>query len=403
MNRYQTITEQLHIGGSSRLARCKDENGVQDGVADDIKGLIEFTRGTDYFDYEGDCDLTKTRENPFGEIYHSELIVVGPPNAETSFNSINQEAYWRNYNNYINTFKIPNENREKVIYVGTNTGALEAIKATTGNELWAFIPPFIAAKLPQVIDTNLNSSSGGGSTAIYGVDGSPTVHDMFFDHPIDGEEKWATILIIPYGRGGSGFSVLDITKPTAPLHLYSIFNDQVNHKVHHVDHEGTFLKWDYIAPNYTIHALESNYREKASFLKDPTIPSTCPSMIKPLDGLLTTSCVKGHQWTLPVAGLTKNDVTVTLNKVDHKGFNVSQDGNDSKFTFSQQMVFQANPDGLEKTSEIVITIKPGAQSLGVTDELKGKFYDYSTLAETLSSPRIFRMPNKDAPDTDPRR
>ena len=389
--------------GSLRLARCKSKNpSILDGITDDIKGLIEFVRGTDYFDYAGDCDLTKKRAHPFGEIYHSELIVVGPPNAETSFNSINQEAYWRNYNNYINTFKIPNENREKVIYVGTNTGALEAIKASTGEELWAFIPPFIAAKLPQVIDTNLNSSSGGGSTAIYGVDGSPTVHDMFFQHPISGTEQWATILIIPYGRGGSGFSVLDITQPTAPLHLYSIFNDQVNHKVHHVDHEGTFLKWDYIAPNYTINSFSESKLAKASFLKDPTIPSTCPSMIKPLDGLLTTSCVKGHQWTLPVAGLTKNDVTVTLNKVDHKGFNVSQDGNDSKFTFSQQMVFQANPDGLEKTSEIVITIKPGAQSLGVTDELKGKFYDYSTLAETLSSPRIFRMPNKDAPDTDPK-
>ena len=84
----------------SRLARCKDENGVQDGVADDIKGLIEFTRGTDYFDYAGDCKLTKEREHPFGEIYHSELIVVGAPNAETSFNSKNQEAYWRTANNY---------------------------------------------------------------------------------------------------------------------------------------------------------------------------------------------------------------------------------------------------------------------------------------------------------------
>ena len=127
-----------------------------------------------------------------------------------------------------------------------------------------------------------------------------------------------------------------------------------------------------------------------------------PKCDNPTDGLLTTSCAKGHLWTLPVAGLTKNDVTVTLNEVDHKGFTVFQDGNDSKFSFSNQMVFQANPDGLEKTSEIVITIKPGAQSLGVTDELKGKFYDYSTLAETLSSPRIFRMPNKDAPDTDPK-
>ena len=142
------------IGGSDRLTRCSSESGVQDGVADDIKGLIEFTRGTDYFDYAGDCDLIKTRENPFGEIYHSELIVVGPPNAETKFNSTNQEAYWRTQNNYVG-FQQEHENREKVIYVGSNSGALHAINATTGQELWAFIPPFIAAKFPTIVNTCL--------------------------------------------------------------------------------------------------------------------------------------------------------------------------------------------------------------------------------------------------------
>ena len=32
-------------------------------------------------------------------------------------------------------------------------------------------------------------------------------------------------LMIPYGRGGAGFSVLDVTDPDAPLHLYSVLND----------------------------------------------------------------------------------------------------------------------------------------------------------------------------------
>ena len=27
-------------------------------------------------------------------------------------------------------------------------------------------------------------------------------------------QSWRTLLMIPYGRGGAGFSVLDITKPT---------------------------------------------------------------------------------------------------------------------------------------------------------------------------------------------
>ena len=45
-----------------------------------------------------------------------------------------------------------------------------------------------------------------------------------------------------------------------------------------------------------------------------------------------------------------------------------------------------------------LTLDKSSDVLGVTEPLKGKFYDYSTLAETWSSPRIFRMPNEDAPD-----
>ena len=384
------------INGSSRLARCKDENGVQDGVADDIKGLIEFTRGTDYFDYAGDCKLTKEREHPFGEIYHSELIVVGAPNAETSFNSKNQEAYWRTANNY-GVFKQDNENREKVIYVGSNSGALHAINATTGNELWAFIPPFIAAKFPSIINTNLNSQFGGGSTAIYGVDGSPTVHDMFFDHPIDGED-WYTILIIPYGRGGAGFSVLDITKPTEPLHLYSIFNDEINHNVHHVDENGKFSKWDYKSATYPL----INFKEaKLAIAKDQQGENDTECKDDIVDGQLTTTCFKGKVWTFPIT-ITQDDIkSIKVNEVEISGYVVGQVGGDTIITFANDMVYQANIDAPEKTTPFTLTLDKNSNAMGVTDKHeKGQFYDYSTLAETWSSPRIFRMPNTDAPDID---
>ena len=42
----------------------------------------------------------------------------------------------------------------------------------------------------------------------------------------------------------------------------------------------------------------------------------------------------------------------------------------------------------EPTTSLVVTIDPSSTVLGVTEELKGKFFDYSTLAETWSSPRI---------------
>ena len=42
-----------------------------DGNTDDVKGLINFIRGTDYFDYDADCDLFEKRENPLADIYNS--------------------------------------------------------------------------------------------------------------------------------------------------------------------------------------------------------------------------------------------------------------------------------------------------------------------------------------------
>ena len=59
---------------------------------------------------------------------------------------------------------------------------LHAFNAETGQEEWAFVPPFIAGKLPTIINVNLDGKvdgNNGGSNAIFGVDGSPVVHDMF--------------------------------------------------------------------------------------------------------------------------------------------------------------------------------------------------------------------------------
>ena len=49
-------------------------------------------------------------------MYHSQLVVVGKPSAETSFVSTNQEAYFRNTNGYDN-FAQDNEQRKEVISI----------------------------------------------------------------------------------------------------------------------------------------------------------------------------------------------------------------------------------------------------------------------------------------------
>ena len=65
-----------------------------------LQGLINFMKGVDYFDYDGDCNVTEVRDHVMGDIYHSQLIEVGPPDASLDFRNTNEEAYHRSINNY---------------------------------------------------------------------------------------------------------------------------------------------------------------------------------------------------------------------------------------------------------------------------------------------------------------
>ena len=111
-----------------------------------------------------------------------------------------------------------------------------------------------------MVNANLNRGGAGGSNAIYGVDGSPVVHDMYFQSPLGNAKAWHTIMFVPYGRGGAGFSALDVTNPDRPLHLYSVLNDIVLHKVHVMNHLGTLSSYDYIATSYSLSSLLNQFK-----------------------------------------------------------------------------------------------------------------------------------------------
>ena len=65
-------------------------------MGDETNGIILFMKGNDYFNYSGDCGaIEEVREHVMGDIYHSQLIEVGPPEMTTNFSGTNEEAYWR--------------------------------------------------------------------------------------------------------------------------------------------------------------------------------------------------------------------------------------------------------------------------------------------------------------------
>ena len=387
------------VTGNTRCSSRGDSTStIADGIDDDVKGLISFSRGEDYFDYDGDCNLNEIRKADgkkayLGDVFHSEMVVVGAPSADTAYTSTAQEAYWRSVKGY-DAWAQSLSGRSERIYVGGNDGMLHSFDSETGQEKWAFIPPFVMSKMPLMVNTNLNNElakTKGGSNAIYGVDGSPVVHDMYFRSALDSSEKWHTILMVPYGRGGNGFTVLDVTDPDKPLHLYSVYNDHIKNKVYVMNHLDTVSEYEYIDDTYSIIDLEEAITVQDNYNNNNSIDDQCKADT-------TTSCYESRTWTFPVAGLTKSDFEVNINNRNITNFTV-QTGSTGmpEITFPQTLSFQANPDRASSVDTLIIKLTRAAtQTLSTNLPVE---YNYKELGETWSAPRIFRLPNTGAGDS----
>jgi type IV pilus assembly protein PilY1 len=88
-----------------------------------------------------------------------------------------------------------------VVYLPTSEGVLEAIDATTGTELWAFMPLDL---LGNIHDIKTNNPA---TTPYYGLDGPLTVYEV-------GSSKMA---IFGMRRGGYKYYLLNITNRDAPV------------------------------------------------------------------------------------------------------------------------------------------------------------------------------------------
>ena len=205
----------------------------------EVENLINFIRGVDTYDQDGDNNKTESIHK-LADIYHSDLIIVGKPEApaidDGSINSQKKDSYYRlqnNYNNFKNgsTCGGPCINRKEIIYAGANNGILHAFDVSSGEELWGYIPPNVLGNLEKVPSSKANSTN-----AIYGIDGSPVVKDIYFDDtPNDGatNPRWRTILLSGLGSGGKGLFAIDVTNPNSPTHLFAINHNGSDQVIQH--------------------------------------------------------------------------------------------------------------------------------------------------------------------------
>ena len=399
------------------------------GNSDDIDGLIKFMKGNDYFDYNGNCNVTEVRDHVMGDIYHSQLVEVGPPDANVVFNNTNEEAYFRSKKNY-QSFKASKADRQKIIYAGSNSGCLHAIDALTGDEEWCFIPPFVAGLIPQIINKSYEGRTDGtkgGTNPIFGVDGSIVVHDVYMkSFNVEGEEigpEWRTILFVPYGRGGSGFSILDVTNPLildgdGPIHLVSVFNDQVGNRVLIADYKGDITSKPYNAGsssylqteegvvamnNYsTARAGDEGEGDDVTRRQDDIAPCSTDADFRNTgqeDG--GASCYVGDTFHFPDIVLDYPDRTNIpgdiLSATEIVNGDAERIGIASammvdgilRVTFTEDKVINAVVSDIEpsETNEFnVSTACKGATNIEPQ-------YDYTQLGETWSTPRILRIPS----------
>ena len=239
-----------------------------------VDNLINFIRGVDTYDQDGDNNTTE-EIHKLADIYNSDLIVVGKPDAsvaDTGNSNFNKtDAYYRAQNGY-NTF-VSNKcgsnscsQRTEVVIAGANNGILHAFKSSDGEELWGYVPPMVYENLERIPSSKANTTN-----SVYGVDGSPVVKDIYFDDtPNDGSNnpRWRTILISGVGGGGKGFFALDITDIDNPKHLFAIQNDFTNSIVKYWGSNETLQQYGYAGGSIT---AEFDYRKLGETWSTPRI------------------------------------------------------------------------------------------------------------------------------------
>jgi len=178
-----------------------------------IQNYIAYLRG-DIKQEVANGGAYRSRKYLLGDIVDSKPVVVGPPAFQ----------FYDTTNPGYAAFKSAYATRNNVVFAGANDGMLHAFDGTVGNatsgtELFAYIPSFTYGSLTTAATTGLASlGNPSGFTHHYLVDAPAGQFDVDFGYAgvspaARGAPNWHTILIGGLGKGGNGYYALDVTDP----------------------------------------------------------------------------------------------------------------------------------------------------------------------------------------------
>jgi type IV pilus assembly protein PilY1 len=162
---------------------------VSDGLGD---ARLNFIRG----DKSREGSPFRTRTKFLADVVNSGVVYSGVPVAPTGAGTT------------FAGFKTANASRTAAVFVGANDGMLHAFNATTGDELFAYIPSWMSTKLAALTSATYNANHQAY------VDASPVVGEAQVGSAGTAAD-WKTVLVSGTGGGGSGVFALDVTNPAA--------------------------------------------------------------------------------------------------------------------------------------------------------------------------------------------
>jgi type IV pilus assembly protein PilY1 len=182
-----------------------DLNSAPDG---DGQAALNYIRGDKTKESAG---IYRVRSSLLGDIVNSAPVFVGTPSLNWPSFSPFPTATGDRYIDFRTA--LASSPRNSVIYTGANDGMLHGFDASSGEELIAYIPNFLASSTKK---EGLHYLTDPSYIHKYFVDLTPTISDVYIDTTDDStvNPEWHSILIGGARSGGQGLFALNITDPS---------------------------------------------------------------------------------------------------------------------------------------------------------------------------------------------
>ncbi len=166
--------------------------------------VVNYLRGQ-RTNEESEGGVLRTRSSILGDIVNSTPLFIGAPNP--ALHAGKAYAGGATYGAWASA--AARVNRTPVVYVGANDGMLHAFNASTGAEIFAFVPD-------TVMHNGLATYADPSYEHRFFVDGESAAAEIYDT----ATGSWRTVLVGSLGRGGPGIFALDVTDPLSPTILW---------------------------------------------------------------------------------------------------------------------------------------------------------------------------------------